>query len=413
MSAPSRRDVDSPSLAKASKQSTQCPGTWRRALSTATLVLLLVFFGLLVAVCGVHVARSTAQEALAAALSADARNNAGFAYPLRAIIYDGRRSGPRNWSATADGEQSKLLHAIENAGSRRYVLLLHGLHNSAELWLPAVERWLELVPRDERRSLVFIMPDLLAHGQSPWPSEPLTVQRHVAALDALLQRVVPAGAALHVGGVSLGAALSLELGAHVLRRRQYSVESPGGWRLQSLLLLATPFYASREQALDAGRNHSTFFRWPWLSKFVCGYVLCRQHWMWRHALKPYFHRRYPSLPDVSLDNGLQHSARGVASCAQHCVLEHRLFDAIDTVREHSVPTLLVDGNRDALCRPARPHLARRLAPCAHSLVLENAGHSFIVHRVDEVARNLSAFARAAPKLARNLAASRVPQQSTS
>lgn len=362
-----------------------------RVAAMISIVIALLVAGTLIAIGVYHVAHQTPQERLAATHDEELDG----AFPLRAIVFDSRRGVVQDVEPLAARfVQRPTPVAAQKAGDTQYVLLLHGLKSTAELWLPTVERWMQRSTVDT----VFIMPDLLGHGKSAWP---LSVRHdpahHVASLRALLERLVPSGANLHIAGHSLGAMLSLELASNLL---QFSPDSAPAWTLKTLSLMAAPYYRSEAEAREAAHRHSFWFRHQWISHLCCGYLLCRQHWLWKHALRRKFKTLYPRLPHSVFAAALQHSHHGIDSCIRHSVLEHRADKAAEQVRAHGVPTLLIDADGDQLCQTSRLTLAHDLAPFCTAVLLRNATHSFVAHRIEDVVRHLRSFVEASLSIAK-------------
>jgi pimeloyl-ACP methyl ester carboxylesterase len=263
--------------------------------------------------------------------------------------------------------------------TRPLVFLLHGIKTDSCLYPPLIQKYWH-----DTRGLVFVCADLLGHGLSPWPNCALTAKRHVAALDALLQKCNPAGKRpVHIVGMSLGALLGLELTAHLVQC---------GRAPATVSLLATPYFESREKALSAARAHSGWFRHRKCSQFACRYLLCRQSWFWRHALKAYFRKQYPGAPYDVLNGALTHSASGIASCVDDVVLAHRPMAAASVVKRAKVPSLLIDGSDDRLCDEEVRAALRRDLPHAITLLLPpGAGHDFVISQPKDAWRAIENF----------------------
>lgn len=360
-------------------------------------IILLSALGVVVLIGAYHVVRRTPQERLALLHS----ESANGAFPLRALRFDSRRGVIRELMPTASIEADALSAEQSNAAAAKqlqqersqpiqYVLLVHGLKSTADQWLPFVDGFLERHVHE----YVFIAPDLLGHGKSPWPdarSTPHNVPRHMACLISLLERLVPRGATLHVIGHSLGAMLALELAALLARQGRQA-----HWHLCSVTLMATPFYESAEEAERAARRHySWMFRHRWLAHAMCGYLFCRQHWLWCPTLQRRFEKRFPNLPKTMFAAAMQHSHKGIFSCAVDCVQKHRGHRAARMLRSAGVPVLLIDASDDALCDGTQQRLADELGPIAQRATLNGAGHAFVVHQVDETVDCVRPFVEAA------------------
>lgn len=348
-----------------------------------TMVVAIVLLGSLFLYGVYNVVRTTPQEALGMAHNEETSG----AYPLRALVMDSRRGLIHD---LAPNEKHSAAHSgSESPRDVQYVLLLHGLKSTAELWLAFIEQWLQ----NARCNVVFVLPDLLGHGKSPWPpgDVPLNAERHVASLRALLSRVVPSNAALHIAGHSLGAQLSLALCANLLR---YPNVDGVQYSVRSLTLMSAPYFTSSCEAHSAAERHSWWFRHKALAHICCGFLLCRQHWLWRPALRHHFRNMYPALPESVYEAAWQHSRRNIESCILETVVNHRPMQAAQTVRESGVPVLLIDGSEDKLCCDARKRLAADLAPFCTVVLLKGAGHSFVGTHVQQTAHQMRSFVEA-------------------
>jgi len=420
-------DSDESSQLQSQFSSYSVRNTVKRCAILVTIFLLGVF-GVMVLIGVYHVLRRTPQEKLAQQHS----EQKDGPFPLRALRFDSRRgviddidaadgqvksqssisassalgassaSTERVGASNGEPEQkvnaNSVVAAPSTATPKQFVLLLHGLKSTADQWLPFVDAFL----RQHVYDCVFIAPDLLGHGKSPWPDArktPHNVARHVACIDRLLSRLVPRNASLHIVGHSLGAMLALEYAAHLCRRHVRSSKESAQWRLCSLTLMSTPFFRSAQEAESAAARHYSFwFRHKWLAHAMCGYLFCRQHWLWGPTLQRQFNKRYPNLPPSMFTAAMQHSHDGIFSCAERCVLHHRGYKAAKAVRESGVPVLLVDGANDKLCDGTQQHLAEQLGSFVQRVTLPSAGHGFIVKQVDDAVMHVRPFIEAAANM---------------
>ena len=356
-----------------------------------TSVVVLLALGVLFLIGVYNVVRTTPQEALGAQHNED---NDG-PYQLRALIIDSKRGLVDDMKSGERREAPGQRHdgdAGSNSANlfqkqKHYVLLLHGVKSTSELWLAFVEQWLQLAHED----VVFVMPDLLGHGNSPWPpsSEKLDVAKHVVSLRNLIDRAVPANSTLHIAGHSLGAQLALELCANLL---EHPHQKP--IMVRSLVLMSAPYFRTSEEAHEAARRHSWWYRHKPLAHICCRFLLCRQNWIWKPALRKYFHTHYPNLPESVYEAAWQHSHSNIESCIVDSVLEHRPMRAASVVRQNGIPVLLLDGSKDKLCTNSRLSLAQDLEPFCTSIVLPDAGHSFVGTHVYEAVEQVRAFIEA-------------------
>lgn len=301
----------------------------------------------------------------------------------------------------------------EADAEREYVLILHGIKASGDVWIPMIEKWIDAESRREREGTerkgkaeaaqkkerkVFLLPDLLGHGKSPWPDKCVkyTIKTHIDSLMDLLETHVPENATLHIAGHSLGALLALELASTLLAASASGsvsgAQKKQKWNVKTLILMSTPYFETKEEAEEAGKKHSFFFRHPHLHSLACGYLFCRQGWLWQRALKKKFKKMYPELPDTVFNNALQHSHHGVVSTVKDGILEHRLQDATQIIQRSGLPVLLIDGDRDDLCPPKNRFLLQKdLGLLCGAVVLKDAPHSFVASRIDETLFYLRGF----------------------
>jgi pimeloyl-ACP methyl ester carboxylesterase len=193
---------------------------------------------------------------------------------------------------------------------------------------------------------------------------------------------------LHIVGHSLGAMLALELSAALLQQ-------DSNISVASLTLMATPYFTDRSQAESSASNHSFWFRNQWLATTCCGYLVCRQNWLWQRALRRKFAREFPQLPHAALVGGLSHTHHGIKSSIESVVLDHRADAAVQQICVAKIPTLLIDSDADKLCiesqRQLREIFSNLASKYTYAVTLKGAKHGFIVHNYAEVTDHLQSF----------------------
>ncbi|MFN8558268.1 MAG: alpha/beta fold hydrolase [Dehalococcoidia bacterium] len=140
------------------------------------------------------------------------------------------------------------------------LVLLHGLGASGRSYLVAQR----LAP-----SVQSMCPDLLGFGRSPWPAVAYTVADHIAALDAALDRIAPAGP-VTLAGHSTGAVLALE----------WAAARPA--RFGFLALVALPAYRSPAEARACIAGLSPL-AWATVAKPHWGELICGVMCAWLHS----------------------------------------------------------------------------------------------------------------------------------
>lgn len=251
-----------------------------------------------------------------------------------------------------------LHYNVEIAGSGRPLVLLHGFTGSADTWQPFVERF--------RANHQVISIDLLGHGQSDSPSDPMRyrVERQIDDLTAVLEELKIDDYDLL--GYSMGGRLALHLAlAHGERVTGLILESasPGiepaeerASRIQQDESLATML---EREGIDAFVKY-----WERLPLFASQMSLPAET---RQRLR----RQRLSSSKIGLAGSLRGFGAGVSE---------PLWD-----RLHELPpTLLIAGELDE----KYANLARRmgnLIPDSTIAIVPGAGHTVHLEKPDEFA----------------------------
>jgi pimeloyl-ACP methyl ester carboxylesterase len=234
---------------------------------------------------------------------------------------DPSRPGQLTWSRTAP-----TLHTHRWGVEGPVLVLLHGLGASGRSWRLVAER---LAPNHR-----VVCPDLLGFGQSPWPAAAYTVQDHLAALMATLDRLDIAGPIL-LAGHSTGAVLALE----------WAAADPE--RVAGAALLSLPAYRSAEEARACIASLS-LLAWatvtkPHLGEVICG-MMCAWRPLWQRVV-PLLARRVPR--DIARDYVLHHWT-SYSNTLQNVLIEHRVMPAAARLAASGTPVRLLHGDRDTV-----------------------------------------------------------------
>lgn len=256
-----------------------------------------------------------------------------------------------NWSWSARAHDTPLfVRRYGQAGP--LVVLLHGLGASARLWRPTAAFL--------ATEATLVCPDLLGFGRSPKPPVAYGVTDHLHALDAMLNRLVPANEPVILGGTSGGAVLAME----------WAAARPD--RFRGLALSALPAYRSTAEAKAAIATVGVLARATvsrgHLGELLCG-IMCAGRPVWR-ALMPLV---MPGVPtDIARDMVL-HTWVSYSNTVQNVLVQHRVAPAAARLVEHGVPVRLLHGGRD---REAPVAAVRELATaCGWPLtILAPYGH---------------------------------------
>jgi pimeloyl-ACP methyl ester carboxylesterase len=249
------------------------------------------------------------------------------------------------------------------------MLLLHGLGATGRSW--------RLVGEQLRGETTFVCPDLLGFGYSPRPHVAYDVADHLAALDALLERLGLDGTPLVLGGQSIGAALALE----------WAAARPN--RFRGVALMALPAYRSVEEARSCITSLSPL-AWatvarPDLGELICG-VMCAGRPLWR-VLMPLLVRGTP--PDIAREMVL-HDWISYSGTLVNILIDHRLMGAAARLASAAVPVRLLHGSADETA----PLAATQELAARHSwplTVLPGAGHRLSFDHPAECAQVLRAL----------------------
>lgn len=231
-------------------------------------------------------------------------------------------------------------------GEGPVVLLSHGYCASSAMWR-------DNVPALVKAGYRVITWDMRGHGRSASPDDPAlySADLTVGDMDALLD-IAGAERAV-VGGMSLGGFMSL---AYHLKHRP---------RVGALMLIDTgPGFKNDE----ARARWNDYARKRGDDTFAQG----------KAAL--------PASPEVHMQAqnfaGLKHAAYGMLT--QHSA------DAINSLPEIAVPTLVVVGDRDEPFLAASDYMAAKI-PGASKVVIANAGHAANVDQPADFNRAVLAF----------------------
>jgi pimeloyl-[acyl-carrier protein] methyl ester esterase len=265
--------------------------------------------------------------------------------------------------ATSPGSRGVRLHA-KVTGAGRPLVLVHGWSLSYRAFAP------QLANLSGRFRV--IAPDLRGHGDSPSAPSAATVDDLADDLALLLERLEVTGAVL--AGWSWGAEVALAALPHVKDR------------VAGLALLsATPRFTasadwphglpeSRVRALRArlARSPDDVRRAFFHGMFADGELTEAE----RDALAE---EQLASPPDLD-----------AARAALDALAATDLRDRIEPAR--GLPTLLVHGDRDAICLPAASEWLHERLPRSRREVLAGAGHAPQLSRAADVSALLGAFA---------------------
>lgn len=197
------------------------------------------------------------------------------------------------------------------------LVFIPGLGGTTRYWQGRLG-WLE-----QRYRIVLVDP--LGFGDSPKPWTRYTIERHVEALHAALEKYAPFTLVGHSMGTLLATA--------------YAARHPD--QVERLVLFSLPYFGGREAALRFFRTGPIPYRW-FLTNMVLAAIICiltRRVFAW---LVPYLQ---PDLPrDVSADI-VKHSWRSFTSSFWEVICNYAVKQDADLVGDR-LPVICVHGDRD-------------------------------------------------------------------
>ncbi|MDX6742628.1 alpha/beta fold hydrolase [Actinocorallia sp. A-T 12471] len=251
--------------------------------------------------------------------------------------------------------------AFRMAGRGPALLLVHGIADSSETWLPVIE--------DLARTHTVIAPDLLGHGESDKPRADYAVAAYACGMRDLL--TVLGIDRVSVVGHSLGGGVAMQFAYQFPERceRLVLVSSAGmGPEVHPAFRLATVPGAATTLALMSASpvRQAVLAAEPVLRRLGgiglgpdLAYVLSRYALFASPKARRAFLRTIRAAADVS---------------GQAITMLDRSYLAAD------LPTLVVWGDRDAIIPPSHAEIAGAALPGSRLEVFEGAGH--FPHRHD-------------------------------
>lgn len=253
------------------------------------------------------------------------------------------------------------------------VIGLHGLATTNRL----LSR--RLAPLGDRARLYF--PDLLGHGQSPWPDCAYDRRQHLDALQDWREAHGLADEPVVLVGVSLGAILALSYAAHEMS--WYGSSSVRG--VVAISTLAYPDLATA-RAVVARTSAMAYLmvHRPRIAARLCRFLCGVGGRGWTYG--PRFARW---LPRNIVEDTFAHCWQSLSGTFEEIVLRPGLAELLP--RLESTPLLFLHGERDRLA-PLRYLEAALDGRAGQSLViLRGADHNAIATRTTEIVGALRGF----------------------
>ena len=213
------------------------------------------------------------------------------------------------------------LHARVLGHTGQPVILLHGLLGSGAFWGGAYDRLAD--------HGVLVVPDLLGFGRSPKPPSGYSLMDHVAAVEALLDRIGVTEPAV-IGAHSLGGLIAVGLAAR----------SPA--RVSAIVAFGPPLYASHADARRAIAGLGALARLTAIDSPL-GRAACA--WMCNHraAAARLSQFTHPSLPAVVAQDAVQHTWASYSNTMQNVILAANIAGSLQDL---DVPIHFIAGDSD-------------------------------------------------------------------
>lgn len=270
-----------------------------------------------------------------------------------------RRTGGRSAPDTYDGRLRHLTvhgyrRAYRMAGSGPVLLLLHGIGDSSESWLPVMHQL--------ARAHTVVVPDLLGHGGSDKPRADYALAAYANGMRDLLDILGIERAT--VVGHSLGGGVAAQIAYQFPERceRLVLVASGGAGREVTPLL--------RLAATPLGEVMLGPARWP-LTRSAVGLGLGALSLLGQDIGRDRSHvdRLLAGLPDAEARAAFTRTLRSVVDWrGQVVTMLDRCYLA------EAVPTLLMWGERDGVIPLSHAHRVHDAMPSSRLEIFPEAGH---------------------------------------
>ena len=254
----------------------------------------------------------------------------------------------------------KMVYAENGNVAGEPLLLIHGFGGNKDNFT-RIARQLE--------GYHLIIPDLLGFGES---SKPMTADYRSEAQAIRLHELLQAkGLAnnIHVGGNSMGGAISVAYAAKYPKevKSLWLVDSGGFWSagihdsLKNATLENNPLLVN---------NKEDFYK-------LYDYVMYQPPYIPKSVKAVFAQER---IANKELD----------AKILEQIVTDN-VEERAKIIAQYKIPTLVVWGDKDQIIKPETVNLIKQIIPQAQVIMMEDVGHVPMVEALDETADNYKAF----------------------
>lgn len=261
-----------------------------------------------------------------------------------------------------------------------YVIVIHALYMDNRLLMDIIRQW----PSHTNYNIVY--PDLLGHGDSPWPDCEYGVKLFVETLHHTIRRVVPRGSRVHVMGPCFGGIIAMELSVLLHQAKEYD--------LLSVTMMALPYFSSEKEAQQTAAAYAPTMYGPhgFLLRFFLYYIFFRQRWLFKRFIRFIAQNSYPDFFTNDMFDGMMKCSRRAMDEAVLSAHRHRLQKTVAKLCAWKIPTLVICGVNDSLCGAQQNRLVRDLGDtCEFHWV--DGGHMFVNKHLHDTFAHIGKFFR--------------------
>ncbi|MES1965992.1 alpha/beta hydrolase [Psychrobacter sp. AH5] len=275
------------------------------------------------------------------------------------IQYERNKSDLQVKSLTlASGD--KIVYAENNSLAGEPLLLIHGFGGNKDNFTRIA---------DQLEDYHLIIPDLLGFGES---SKPLSANYDYEAQATRLHELLQAkGVAknIHVGGNSMGGAISVAYAAKYLKevKSLWLVDSAGFWS------------AGRPKSLEG----ATLDNNPLLIKSKEDFYKMYDFVMYKPPYLP------KSVKAVFAQERINNKALDAKILEQ--IVTDNVEERAKIIAEHKIPTLVVWGDKDQVIKPETVDVIKQIIPQSQIIMMKDIGHVPMVEAVDQTAEDYKVF----------------------
>jgi len=252
---------------------------------------------------------------------------------------------------------SNIHYLDPNPGSKKAVLLLHGLGVDGSSWLLQF-------PVLSKAGFRPIAPDIPGFGSSPVDGREWRIEKVASLLACLLKELdLPA---VYIVGISMGGVIA----------QQFALDYP---LMTRKMVLVNTFSVLRPESLSG----YAYFLW----RFVLVHTLGLPAQARFAAGKIFTRPEQEQSRTLFIESVMRADPRAYRAAMRAL----GLFDSRKRLKQLRVPTLVITGANDTTVPPAHQRALVDLIPGAHQVIIEDGGHAVSVDSTERFNRELVKF----------------------